>query len=186
MGRTCHLCGRDRPNEHFGGKGLRKRICKTCRSRPKTEIKATLELEEISGFLDQINISKKNIARLKQLTTSSIPEVTGRATVVLDIALIAPGKRHRIRKLRRNGPHLIAKLQDLDFSYYSLGPEYVSEPYEYESEFYEAISQSYGLIYELGPFLTGEDFEYGQCPARDQANDYRSSHGMFTNEELPF
>lgn len=64
MGRGCMLCGRVRPNERFGGRGLRSRICGHCRRMPKLERQKALRMSELQGFLEQSNISKKNIKRL--------------------------------------------------------------------------------------------------------------------------
>ncbi len=71
MGRYCRICGRIRPHEKFGGKGRRRYICRDCRQRPKAELRRILCEQEIWGFWEQSNISKKNMRRLKELTRST-------------------------------------------------------------------------------------------------------------------
>ena len=56
-------------------------------------------LDELWDFLDQSNISAKNIARLKTLVTHPDVEVQKLATLVLDVALVHPFKRRRWRPL---------------------------------------------------------------------------------------
>ena len=64
IGRFCAICGHSRPNEQFGGRGERARVCRQCRKRPHEERRRILLQEEILGFLDQSNISSKNLRRL--------------------------------------------------------------------------------------------------------------------------
>lgn len=70
MGRVCDCCGCERPNERFGGRGQRARICRDCRRLPKVELERLLAMEEILGFVEQSNISTKNIARLQSIFVS--------------------------------------------------------------------------------------------------------------------
>jgi uncharacterized membrane protein len=37
MGHYCRICGRERPNEQFSGKGHRIHVCKRCKAMPKSE-----------------------------------------------------------------------------------------------------------------------------------------------------
>ena len=39
MGHYCRVCGRNRPNEKFSGKGHRNHICKDCSRKPQSELK---------------------------------------------------------------------------------------------------------------------------------------------------
>ena len=59
MGHWCRICGRDRPNEKFSGKGHKNHICKECSRKPKTERDEIDQTEEIFNYLHQLNISKK-------------------------------------------------------------------------------------------------------------------------------
>ena len=49
LGRFCILCERVRPNEAFGGKGRRARICRQCRRLPRDQQDALLHEREILG-----------------------------------------------------------------------------------------------------------------------------------------
>jgi hypothetical protein len=98
-GHFCRICGCRRPNEQFSGRGHRIHVCKECQRLPKGEIKRIEALDELHGFLDQSNISARNVERLKILSGRSDPEVAGLASLLLDIARVLPGKRNRWRKL---------------------------------------------------------------------------------------
>jgi hypothetical protein len=63
-------------------------------------------LDEVWDFLDQSNISAKNIQRLKTLVAHPDLEVRRLATLVLDVARAHPYKRRRWR-------HLAARHRDL-------------------------------------------------------------------------
>jgi len=63
-------------------------------------------LGELRDFLDQSNISAKNLERLKTLASHSDPEVQRLATLVLEVARVHPHKRRRWR-------HLAARQRDL-------------------------------------------------------------------------
>lgn len=95
MGRFCFLCARIRPNEAFGGKGERGRICRRCRSLPREKQEALKHEHEILGFLAQFHVSNKNIARLRTLEQSVNSQTAHLATLVLDVALFAPYRRRR-------------------------------------------------------------------------------------------
>ena len=78
-------------------------------------------LDELWGFLDQRNISAKNVARLKTLVAHPNPEVQRLATLVLDVALVHPFKCRRWR-------HLAARHRDLFHrAVAALGPEFFDE-----------------------------------------------------------
>ena len=78
-------------------------------------------VDELLGFLDQRNISAKNIGRLKSLVAHPNSEVQRLATLVLDIALVHPFKRRRWR-------HLAARHRDLFHrAVAALGPEFFDE-----------------------------------------------------------
>ena len=78
-------------------------------------------LDELRDFLDQSNISAKNIQHLKALASDLDPEVQTMAGLVLDIALVHPHKRRRWR-------HLAARHRDLFHRAVEvLGPDFFYE-----------------------------------------------------------
>lgn len=72
MGRICAVCSRSRPNERFGGKGLRARVCSRCRGRGKAYVQHELAMQELYGYVcNQRNISQQlNVNRLGMLMES--------------------------------------------------------------------------------------------------------------------
>ena len=112
MGHYCRICGRDRPNEKFSGKGHRVHVCKDCSRLPKEERHQGEVKDEIAGFLHQSNISEKNLSRLTALATSEKPEIAELAKVVLEIGKVKPHKRKRLSFLARNHHDLILKLEE--------------------------------------------------------------------------
>ena len=78
-------------------------------------------LNDLWGFLDQSNISAKNIGRLKTFVAHPDPEVQNLATLILDVALVHPHKRRRWR-------HLAAHHRDLFYRAVALlGPGFFDE-----------------------------------------------------------
>jgi hypothetical protein len=110
MGRYCNICGRIRPNENFGGKGRRRYVCRDCRRRPKAEVEQIEREDEIQGFLEQSNISAKNIQRLETLTHSELPGIADLASLVLAVARVKPHKRRRFKFLASRHRDLLNKL----------------------------------------------------------------------------
>ncbi len=111
MGHWCRICGNNLPNERFSGKGHKTHICKKCSQKPKEEILHTDQEMEIGDFLRQSNISKKNISRLRKLAQSENEDIAEQASTVLEIALVKPGKKKRLRFLATKHRHLIEKLE---------------------------------------------------------------------------
>ena len=112
MGRFCILCGRTRPNEAFGGKGERARICRKCRKLPR-EKQETLKHEyEIFGFMEQSHVSDKNVARLRTLARSENPRIADLAAVVLEVAQATPYKHRRLRILARERRDLLNRMEE--------------------------------------------------------------------------
>ena len=123
MGRNCKVCGRHRPHEYFGGKGLRSAVCKNCRKRPKSELEQAILTDEIVGFMDQSNISKKNIKRLEKHEAEEVGEVANLASIVLKIARVKPHKKRRRRFLFEKFRSLYDQAADLGlFEEYSHFP----------------------------------------------------------------
>ena len=112
MGHYCRICERVRPNERFTGRGHKKAICKECSRLPKAEIESVLHLQEVWGFLEQSNISPKNLARLQEIVESPNEAVRQHAELVLEVARIAPRKRRRVQVLARQRPDLVVALEE--------------------------------------------------------------------------
>ncbi len=104
MGRTCLLCFRERPHERFGGKGYGARVCKECRQLSKSTQIRILAEHEILRFIDQKNISAKNIQRLEELESIEDPRFQFLRRLILEIARLAPRKRKRSITLRSQHP----------------------------------------------------------------------------------
>jgi len=106
MGHYCRICGRVRANEAFSASGRRRHVCARCK-----HLAAKFDAdEEIDNFLRQSHISAKNIARLRQIAESGNRTRAERAALILEVALIAPYKRHRMKRLARGYSDLFAKL----------------------------------------------------------------------------
>ena len=117
MGHYCRLCNRERPNEKFTGKGHKIHVCKECAGMPKEKREAIENEEQIFGFLKQSNISEKNIARLRTLVNSEDARVAVLAAVALEVALVKPHKKRRLKVLAKEKPALVRKLEDTGLIY---------------------------------------------------------------------
>jgi hypothetical protein len=112
MGHYCRMCGRERPNEQFSGKGHRIHLCKRCQALPKIERRAIEDEDDIFGFMHQSHISEKNLARLEQMAKLENPHVASLAGIVLEVARVKPYKKRRLKFLAQKHPDLLRKLQD--------------------------------------------------------------------------
>ena len=112
MGHYCRICGRERPNEQFSGKGHKIHVCKRCQAKPKSERRAIEDQDDIFGFLKQSHISEKNVTRLGQMAKSDNPQVASLAAIVLDVARLKPYKTRRLKFLAQKHPELLRKLED--------------------------------------------------------------------------
>ena len=112
MGHYCWVCQRVLPNEKFSGKGHRTHICKKCKSLPIEERNYIQNIRDIHRFFKQRNISKKNMSHLRDLSESSNEEVAELAGIILEVALVKPHRRNRIKFLRRNNEELLKKLEE--------------------------------------------------------------------------
>ena len=110
MGHYCRICGGERPNEQFSGKGHGVHVCKHCQKLPKSHRRAIEHRDDVLGFLQQSHISKKNLARLEQLAKAEEPRLASLAAIVLELARVTPYKRRRLKILARNHPDLLRKL----------------------------------------------------------------------------
>ena len=113
MGRFCILCSRIRPNEAFGGKAERARVCRNCRRMPREKRDAVLHEREILGFLEQSHISPKNLARLRALGRSENPRIANLACLVLEVAAVTPYRRRRIRTLARERRDILKRMEEV-------------------------------------------------------------------------
>jgi hypothetical protein len=113
MGRLCILCARVRPNEAFGGRAERARICRWCRRLPRTRRDALKCEQEILGILEQSHVSDKNLARLKTLKSSPDFHIANLAAVVLDVSVATPYRRRRFRILARQHRDLLKRMEAL-------------------------------------------------------------------------
>ena len=111
MGHYCRICGRERPNEQFSGKGHRIHVCKRCNAEPKSERQAIEDTDSIFAFMQQSHISEKNVARLKKLTKSDNSKVAGLAAVVLKVAEVKPYKTRRLKFLAKMHPEIMRDLE---------------------------------------------------------------------------
>lgn len=68
---------------------------------------------DLLGFLNQKNISAKNIARLQSLCEFDDPDVRQLARTVLEVATVAPRRRKRAGNLRLHHPDLYSELVQL-------------------------------------------------------------------------
>jgi hypothetical protein len=71
-----------------------------------------LWLDEIYGFLEQSNISKKNLLWLRHLETKEIADVASLAGLVRQIAEVHPRKRKRWKRLRQQHRDLFRQAVD--------------------------------------------------------------------------
>src|SRR5580765_350063 len=112
MGHCCRICGRERANEQFSGKGHKTHVCKRCQAKPKTERRAIEDQDDIFGFLKQSHISEKNVTRLGQMAKSDNPQVASLAEIVLEVARLKPYKTRRLKFLAQKHPELLRKLEN--------------------------------------------------------------------------
>jgi hypothetical protein len=78
-------------------------------------------LDEVRGFLDQSNLSARNIGRLKTLVSHTDSEVQSLASLVLEVALVHPYKRRRWRHLAAHHRDLLNRAVEL------LGPGFFDQ-----------------------------------------------------------
>src|SRR5580692_9461415 len=109
----CRICDRGRRSEKFSGRGRRNHICKDCQRLPRDQRDRIERMDELYGFLDQSNISPKNIARLEILAQHASSEVKDLALLILEIARVKPHKRRRWKFLAQNHSELFLRLKAL-------------------------------------------------------------------------
>jgi hypothetical protein len=112
MGHYCRICGQERPNEQFSGKGHRIHLCKLCNAKPKSERQVIEDTDAIFGFMQQSHISERNVARLEQMTKSEDSQVASLAAIVLKVARVKPYKTRRLKFLAQMHPDLLRNLKE--------------------------------------------------------------------------
>ena len=112
MGHYCRICGRERPNERFSGKGHKIHVCKRCNAKPKSERQAIEDTDSIFGFMQQSHISQKNVARLERMAKSENLRVASLAAVVLKVARVKPYKTRRLKFLAKMHPEILRDLEE--------------------------------------------------------------------------
>jgi hypothetical protein len=112
MGHYCRICGRQRPNEKFSGKGHKVHICKQCNAKPKSERQAIEDTDSIFAFMQQSHISEKNVTRLRTMTKSENSRVAILAAVVLKVAEVKPYKTRRLKFLAKTHPEILRKMEE--------------------------------------------------------------------------
>lgn len=95
MGHYCKICGRERPNEQFSGKGHRTHVCKQCARMPKEQRRVIEAEEEIFGFIAQTHISDRNMSRLQTLAVSPIRRISELATPMIEVVTSTPRKKKK-------------------------------------------------------------------------------------------
>lgn len=133
MGHYCRICGRNRPNEKFSGKGHKIHVCKECARKPKEERDAITQEDEIFGFLNQSHISQKNISRLKTLSKSNNQHIAGLADIVLEVSQITPYKKRRLKILAQKNRELLHKLEDTGLIF--------AHHYDFENDDFTRLSE---------------------------------------------
>jgi hypothetical protein len=79
---------------------------------PKAERDELEQEDEIFGFLKQSHISDKNIARLKILVSSENPRIAELAAIALEVAMVKPYKKRRLKVLAKEQKELLRKLDE--------------------------------------------------------------------------
>ncbi len=80
--------------------------------KPMEEIEKNEQSEEIFNYLRQSNISMKNISRLQKLVCSQDKQIAELAEIVLEVALIKPHKKRRLKFLVKENRVLLCKLEN--------------------------------------------------------------------------
>jgi ribosome-binding protein aMBF1 (putative translation factor) len=102
VGHFCRICGRERANEKFSGKGHKAHVCKDCSRLPAAERERIDIEEELFGFVRQSRISPKNKKRLSELVTHEDPNIKMIADLLIQVSQIAEGKRRRWKRVKES------------------------------------------------------------------------------------
>ncbi len=153
LGRSCKICGRYQANEKFSGKGHKVHICKVCKKLPKEKLTRILQINEITGFLDQSHISPKNMKRLRELSLIENCDVAERAQLVMEVAEFHPHKKRRLKMLSQKRSRLLYKLKEKGLIFSSFGTESVNSTIEVDDNLSSDDTED---PFDFSPM--GEDF----------------------------
>jgi hypothetical protein len=78
---------------------------------PREKRDALKHEREIHGFVKQSHISQKNIARLRTLASSSNTRIANLAALVLEVAMLTPYRRRRMRTLARQRCDMLTRME---------------------------------------------------------------------------
>jgi ribosome-binding protein aMBF1 (putative translation factor) len=90
MGHYCRICGRERPNEQFSGRGHKIHVCKRCKARPKIERQTIQDKDDIFAFLEKSHISEKNVAHLERMAEPDNSQVASLDAASSDVESLWP------------------------------------------------------------------------------------------------
>ena len=100
-------------------------------------------MDELWGYLNQRNISEKNVVRLNTLVKHPHSDIGDRARVLLELAAVHPRKRRRFKFLARNRRDLLLEINRVFDEFYWFAPE-PFEISEYDSDELEESSDFTG------------------------------------------
>jgi hypothetical protein len=103
----CRICACRRAYDAFSRRGRRLSICRDCQNLPEIDLDRIEVGDELCGFVEQSNISEKNIARLVELTLHEDPALREHAEALLGIARVHPRKKKRWKRLVETHCHLV-------------------------------------------------------------------------------
>lgn len=90
-------------------------LCTECANRPREENKFLLKClfvqEALDSLLEQSNISKKNVQFLQKLIDFPDDGIRSFVEIILEISQVAPRKKKRFRKIKRENRPLWEKIK---------------------------------------------------------------------------
>lgn len=107
MGHFCWICGRERPNEAFSGKGRRKHECRKCQQSVSPADRARLQITtDLNHVFDQTNISEQNIAFARTFVDAEDDALRTLAQLVVDVGTLHPRRQRRDGFIATHHPEL--------------------------------------------------------------------------------
>jgi hypothetical protein len=95
MGKYWRICGCERPNEAFSGRGHRNGICKECSRMPKAEQQRIQDEIFLHHALEQKNISQKNVEYFSQMCLRYSGELGEKAALMVELGKVHPRRKKR-------------------------------------------------------------------------------------------
>ena len=123
MGRYCVICGLERPNEAFSGRGHGIGICKKCDKMPKSARQRIMDEDFMAQALEQKNISEKNVAYFNEMRLRYPDSLGERAAVMAELGSVHPRKRKRYGFLYHNRRELFDRMVRLNMIDERMTPE---------------------------------------------------------------